>query len=107
MPNSFLDPIKFLCGKPPLGQKLPTLAYSVWNVIPPGKLLRILRTMVQEYSEVMHPHCGKQNVVVIFEVLPYRFGECIESRLMTEFVFGLRFDANIIDDRLPPIPASS
>ncbi len=51
----------------------------------------------------MHPCRGKQDVIVIIHVFADRAGECVEPRLMTKLVFGLRLDANVFNDGFPPI----
>ena len=93
----------FSSGKTPSCQKFNALPDGVWNVIPTGKLLNILRTMPGKNSKVMHPRRRKQHIIVVIHVLADRFRESIESWLMTEFVFGLRLAADIVHDRFPPI----
>src|SRR6516165_9539129 len=94
--------VQFFLWKSPPRQELAAPTDGIWNVIPLGKLRRILRPVAQKDTKVMHPGGRKQDVVVILHSLANSRGKRIKTRLVPELVCRLRFGSNVLNDRVPP-----
>jgi hypothetical protein len=98
MADRLCDPVEFFRGKSPCPEEFPALLDGVWDVIPAGKLLWILRTVAKKHTKVMHPGGGEENVVVVLHAFTDVGGEGVEPGLVAEFVDGACFRADVRDD---------
>ena len=73
------------------------------NVIPASELGWIRGAMSKEYTKVMHPSGGEENIVVEFQSLPDTRAESVKPWLVAEFVDRTRFATDVIDDRFAPV----
>src|SRR4051794_378185 len=103
MQDRFRHCIQFLWGKPEIGQNFTALLDGVWDVIPAGKLLGILRTVPKKYTEVMHPRGGEQHVVIVVHASANLRGEGVQPGLMAEFFDGACLSANELNDARTPV----
>jgi hypothetical protein len=53
--------------------------------------------MTNEDTQIMHPSCSEENIVVEVQFLTNAAGECVKPRLVTKFIDGARFCTNVLD----------
>jgi hypothetical protein len=97
------DSVQLFKRESPVKKEFPAPLDGVWDVIPPGKLFRILRTVAKKDTEVMHPDSGKEDVVVVLHAFAYFGSQGIEPRLVAELVGGKRFGPDVIDHGGSPV----
>jgi len=79
------------------GEEFASAGNRIRNKIPVHKLCRIGGAMPHEDTQIMHPSCSEENIVVEVQLVPDAAGESIKPWLVTKFIDGTRFCTDVLD----------
>ena len=91
------DGVELFGRKTQCGKEFSGAGNRIGNMVPVRNFCRIGGAMTHKDTQIMHPRCSEEDIVVEVQSLTNAAGESVKPWLMAKFIDGTRFYTDVLD----------